>query len=337
MARPRLLFVHTTGASFIKLDRDLLAERHDVVDWRPARKLGNPFRLLRELRRADAVVSWWATWESLLPLVFARLMRRPSLLIVGGFDVANVPEIGYGYQQGGIRKRLAHFVIARATCVMTNSHYSREEIERNMGISPERVEVVHHGVPDLFAEAAPPQKERLAVTVGVVARSNLRRKGHLPFVQAARELPDVRFVLAGKWADDAAQELRAEAGENVELTGFLSDEDLHDLLLRARVYVQPSAHEGFGISVAEAMLARCVPVVTPAGALPEVVGDTGVVVRSAESGDVAEGIRQALELPADTGERARGRVLTEFPLDVRRAGLNRLVGELLAARGLRGA
>jgi glycosyltransferase involved in cell wall biosynthesis len=329
MKRPRLLFVHTTGASFIKLDRDLLAERHEVVDWHPARKLGNPLRLVRELRRADAVVSWWATWESLLPLVFARLMRKPSLLIVGGFDVADVPEIGYGYQQGGIRKRLAHFVIAQATRVMTNSHYSREEIERNMGIPPERVEVVHHGVPDLFAEDGPREKEPLAVTVGVVARSNLRRKGHLPFVQAARELPDVRFVLAGKWADAAADELRAQSGDNVELTGFLSDEDLHDLLLRARVYVQPSAHEGFGISVAEAMLARCVPVVTPAGALPEVIGDTGVTVRSAEGADVAAGIREALELPDEAGERARDRVLTVFPLEVRREGLNRVVAELL--------
>ena len=321
--------MHTTGASFIKLDRDLLAERYEVVDWHPARKLGNPLRLVRELRGADAVVSWWATWESLLPLTLAQVMRKPSLLIVGGFDVANVPEIGYGYQQGGIRRRLARFVMARATRVMTNSHYSREEIERNMGVPPERVAVLHHGVPDEFAHDEPRQKERLAATVGVVARSNLRRKGHLPFVDAARELPDVRFVLAGKWADDAAEELRARASQNVELTGFLSDEDLHDLLLRAKVYVQPSAHEGFGMSVAEAMLARCVPVVTPAGALPEVVGDTGVIVESASAEHVAEGIRQALEWQDDAGERARQRVLREFPLEMRREGLERLVAELL--------
>lgn len=329
MAGPTLLFVHTTGASFIKLDRELLAERHEVIDWHPARKLGNPVRLVRELRRADAVVSWWATWESLLPVVLGRLMRKPSLLIVGGFDVADVPEIGYGYQQGGLRRRLARFVMARATRVMTNSHYSRAEIQRNMGVPPERVDVVHHGVPDLFAGAAARDKERVAVTVGVVAESNLRRKGHLPFVQAARELPDVRFVLAGKWADGAADTLRAEGGDNVELTGFLSDEDLHDLLLRAKVYVQPSAHEGFGISVAEAMLARCIPVVTPAGALPEVIGDTGVTVQSADPAQVADGIRRALDMPEDAGERARQRVLTQFPLDVRRKGLNRLVAELL--------
>lgn len=323
MERRSILFVHTTEASFIKLDRELLAERYHVHDWRQRRKLGNPLAALRAVRRVDGVVAWWATWESFWPVLAARLLRKPSLLIVGGFDVANIPEIGYGYQQGGPQKRLSRIVIRAASRLMTNSNYSLGEIERNLGIPPERVTVVHHGIPDPFATAEPREKERLAVTVGVVAQSNLYRKGHLPFVRAARELPDVRFVVVGKWADDAVDTLRAEAGDNVELTGFLSDEELHDLLLRARVYAQPSFHEGFGISVAEAMLARCVPVVTPAGALPEVVGDAGLVVPLE---DLADGIRRALEMD---GAAARERIVSEFPLEVRRKGLHDLMDALL--------
>ena len=83
------------------------------------------------------------------------------------------------------------------------------------------------------------------------------------------------------------------------------------------------------MAVAEAMLAGCVPVVTRAGALPEVVGDTGVYVKSAEPGDVAAGVRRALELSAEARQRARERVLACFPLERRREGLQRIVAELL--------
>ena len=114
-------------------------------------------------------------------------------------------------------------------------------------------------------------------------RLNLERKGHRPFVLAARELPDVRFVLAGRWDDDAIDVLRADAPENVLFTGYLEDEELDAWFRRAAVYAQPSLHEGFGLSLAEAMLAGAVPVVTKAGALPEVVGDVGRDDRRADA------------------------------------------------------
>jgi glycosyltransferase involved in cell wall biosynthesis len=103
-------------------------------------------------------------------------------------------------------------------------------------------------------------------------------------VAAASRLPDVRFVFVGKWHDDAIAELRAIASENVEFTGWLSDEELRDMYRRAAVYVQASRHEGFGLAVAEAMLAGCVPVVMGVTAMPEVVGDAGVLIDSQDAG-----------------------------------------------------
>ena len=49
------------------------------------------------------VVGWWASWHTFLPITLAWLLRKPSLLIVGGFDTAAEPEYGYGYQLGGLR------------------------------------------------------------------------------------------------------------------------------------------------------------------------------------------------------------------------------------------
>ena len=96
---------------------------------------------------------------------------------------------------------------------------------------------------------------------------------------------------------------------------------------RAGVYVQASRHEGFGLAVAEGMLAGCVPVVLDVTAMPEVVGDAGVLISSQDPEEVAEGVRRALELGPEGGRRARERILTAFPLHRRGEQLRRVVRE----------
>ena len=325
----RVLLAYSRPARFVVIDRDVLAESHDVSEYAQPGPLPRPLTAWRAVRGVDVVVCWFASWHAPVPLLLARLLRRPSILIVGGFDTANMPEIGYGFQQGGIRRLIARTSMRLAGRLMTNSEYSREELRRNTGFA---AEVVYHGIPDPFPGLPAGPRERMVLTVANVARLSLERKGLRPFVEAAAHLPDVQFVVAGRWLDDAAAELEALAGPNVHLTGGLSDEELDRLYTRASVYVQASRHEGFGMTVAEAMLAGCIPVVTAAGALPEVVGDTGVVVESPEPAEIAAGVNEALGLPEEARARARDRVLDRFPLEVRRRGLLRLVDEALAER-----
>ena len=106
-------------------------------------------------------------------------------------------------------------------------------------------------------------------------------------------------------------------------------EDLHEVYRRAAVYVQASRHEGFGLAVAEAMLAGCVPVVMNVTAMPEVVGDAGVLIESQEPDEVAEAVRRALGLGPEAARRARERILTAFPMQRRREGILRVVEDAL--------
>jgi glycosyltransferase involved in cell wall biosynthesis len=327
----RILYVHSRKASFVAIDREILAERYEIDDLYQPGRVPAPWRVVRGVMRADLVFGWFASWHTFLPVTLAWLLRKPSVMIVGGFDTANMPDIGYGYQQGGLRRWASRWIMRRATRLVTNSEYSRGEIDRNTPIAPERVTVLHHGVPDPFGElpeGAP--KEPLALTVGHLVRSTLEQKGHRPFVAAAASLPEVRFVFVGRWHDDAIEELRALAGDNVEFTGWLADADLHAMYRRASAYVQASRHEGFGLAVAEAMLAGCVPVVMNVTAMPEVVGDAGILIETQDPAAVAAGVRRALELGPQAGPRARERILTAFPMEKRRHGLLEIVGQTLA-------
>jgi glycosyltransferase involved in cell wall biosynthesis len=326
----RILFVHSRKASFIRIDRELLAERWELRDWYQPGRVPNLPALIPAVLRSDLVFGWFASWHTFWPITLAWLFRKPSVLIIGGFDVANMPDIGYGYQRGGLRKWASRWIIHRAGRLVTNSFYSRDEIERNVGLPPERVTVIHHGVPDPFGSLPEGRREPLALTVGHLLRTTLGQKGHQGFVEAAALLPEVRFVLAGKWHDDAIELLRARATENVSFTGWLRREELDDYYRRAAVYVQASRHEGFGLAVAEAMLAGCIPVVTDVTAMPEVVGDAGIKIASGSAADVADGVRRALAADEGAHRRARERVLAEFPLEARARRLRGVVTEALA-------
>jgi glycosyltransferase involved in cell wall biosynthesis len=215
-----------------------------------------------------------------------------------------------------------------ATHLVVNSFAARAEVVKNVGVSPEKVTVVYHGIPQRN-DAVQGARIRMALTVGVISRENLLRKGLLPFVQASHLLPDVRFVHAGPVLDDSIKELYRAASTNVEFLGRLSDEDLEALYDRASVYVQASLHEGFGMSVAEAMAAGCIPVVSRHGSLPEVVGDTGVLLSDTTADGVVQGIARALDATDAARFNAQKRVRKLFSLDQREHKLRKVLDHLI--------
>jgi hypothetical protein len=179
VSRRRILYVHSRKASFVTIDREILAERYEVEDLYQPGRWPNPVTVVRGVLRADLVFGWFASWHTFWPVTLAWLLRKPSVMIIGGFDTANMPDIGYGYQQGGVRRAASRWIMRRARRLATNSGYSLSEIERNTEVPPERVRVIHHGVPDPFGQD-PGSKEREALTVGAIDNTTLVQKGQIP-------------------------------------------------------------------------------------------------------------------------------------------------------------
>jgi len=328
----KILFVHNHLSTFVRLDLAHLQKHHQVTECYLESRTVNPATIWRQVARHDLVFGWFASWHTFLPTLMARILGKPSVLVIGGYDVANMPDIGYGHHRGGLSRWVSRRAMKWATRLSTFSAFSREEAVHNAGIEPERITTIHLGVPDAFGELPQNSRARMALTVGNVDRSNLKRKGHEAFVRTAALMPDVSFVIAGNWADDAIDYLRSIATPNVTFTGRLSDEELNDYYRKASVYVQASRHEGFGLSVAEAMLAGSVPVVTRAGSLPEVVGDFAVFVDTADPKALASAIENALTRPNEDRAAIRQRILEQFPPARRAELLEQLIEPLISRR-----
>ena len=326
----RILFIHNSLTEFVRLDLEELRKHYDVTEHYESSRLINPVVLWRLVKKHDLIFGWFASWHTFLPLMMASISHKPSVLVVGGYDLANMPEIGYGHQRGGLKKWVSRRTMRLASRLVTNSIYSRDEAIKNAAVSTEQIHAVYHGVPDQFEALPPGPRARMALTVGNVDRSNLLRKGHEPFVRAAALLPDVNFVLVGNWKDDAIEYLRSIATPNVTFTGRVSNGALLDYYRKAAVYVQPSLHEGFGLSVAEAMLAGCVPVTTGAGALPEVTGECGERLQAADPEQISQSVQAALAYPEKKRARIRRRILEKFPMKNRREQLEQLIRPLMS-------
>ena len=142
-------------------------------------------------------------------------------------------------------------------------------------------------------------------------------KGLRLFIESAKHLPDINFILVGPGYKALLDNLKNIAPQNLFIPGGVYGKHLVEICSKAKVYAQFSTHESFGCSIAEAMLCECVPVVSRNGAIPEVVGDTGFYVDELIPEKVAEKIKYALSLPEDYGVRARNRIIEKFPLSKR--------------------
>ena len=317
----RIYFLYTGMLSFVRKDIEILGTVHEVrTDSNYKKLFRNMAKNLRAILWTDLLFCWFGSINYLPSVIAAKLLGRDVFVVAGGYDVVNMPAIGYGNMRGGMKTILVRLIFRLADRIIAVSESNRREIVENAGIDPLKVTLIYHG----FAPGHPDpsvQKERAVITVGEVTRRNLRRKGLENFVRAAAYFPGIPFRLVGKWSDDSYLYLKKIASSNVEILGYVDDHVLSDMLGRAKVYVQASLHEGFGCSAAEAMLHRCVPVVSDAYSLPEVVGDCGFLVRPGDVEDLRQKISSALAADAAVGERARQHILDTFPLERRAARL----------------
>ena len=149
----------------------------------------------------------------------------------------------------------------------------------------------------LFVGTVEPRK---GIDVLLSAHATLRRQGH----------PDLRLVVAGPpgWGETPPLD-----GPGVMAPGRVDDHTLDALYRGAAAVVLPSRSEGFGLPALEAM-ARGRPVVASnAGALPEVLGDAGLLVTPGDSDALAtalEGILAKEDFAAELGSLGRQRATT---------------------------
>lgn len=206
--------------------------------------------------------------------------------------------------------------VRRARVVCVPSTYVRSTVIDRLGVPATKVVVVPHGLPtSMVASLATPADElraRLALPGPVVVFPAITyaHKNHVVLIEAlarlARTHPDLRLVLLGG-RGPAEAELNTHI-DRLGVRGFVvrpgrvSDADRDGLYALASALAFPSRYEGFGAPVLEAMRFGCAVIAADTTALPEVVGDAGILLPPDEPDAWAAAIER---LVVDDAERER--------------------------------
>jgi glycosyltransferase involved in cell wall biosynthesis len=232
----------------------------------------------------------------------------------------------------------ARLYASRATAIISDSEYSKRAIVERLGVSAAKVSVIPVALGDEFKPASLTAAARARyglTTPYVLYVGNFMPHKNIPrLLRAFAMLPGpVRsrhsLVLAGGHGEGRPELARLAdtlgLTDRVVFTGRVDDADLPALYAGAAVYVTPSLEEGFGATVLEAMACGAPVVTSNRAALPEMVGDAGLLFDPEQERELAAMLARVLSDPA-LAEDLRRRALA-------RAGLYtpaRTTGRVLA-------
>lgn len=252
-------------------------------------------------------------------LAWEMLRRPPDVLFVPAHvipaihpaAVVTIHDLGYldesaSHPPSDVRrlKLATRWSASAASKIITPSETTRRDLIAHLGVDPNKIVTIAHGVDDRFSAAPRPVDEeirsrlalprRYVLTVGTIhPRKNVPVLARAVATLNARG-EDCHLVIAGKrgWnASEVVDELAASGlGTRLMILDYVADADMAALYRGATAFCMPSRYEGVGLPVLEALATGIPTIVSDRGALPETLGRAGFVA----SADSSEAFARAL-------------------------------------------
>ncbi len=183
----------------------------------------------------------------------------------------------------------------RADAILVPSAYTAQQVERLLDVPPARIAICPHGAPPWPARDRRPDDGHILFLGTLEPRKNVGTllRAYASLLERRADTP--RLVLGGSATPAATPWLeslrRPPLLDRARHLGYVPPNERHALYLNARLLVLPSLDEGFGLPVLEAMTVGVPVVASNRGALPDLLGDAGLLV-DPEDGD---GLADAME------------------------------------------
>lgn len=292
----------------------------------------------------DAIYAWWWTW-AFIPLMKKRFKGIP-VVICGVFDYSTPPR---GQRMCYLDRPWWQQVILRLALRQADANIFISEFEfrqitelfpvNNPKLIPCAVDT------ESYRPAEKEERGRFLFNVAWSGGYNLERKCLREiisgFAYAAKRVPDLTLVMAGKQGEfhhllvETAQ--KEGVADLVQFLGPISHEKKIHLMQTCMAYVQPTLFEGFGLAIAEAMACGAPVVTSPVGAVTEVVGQTGILVKNESAEEIGEAIiklEKDPELRRTFSKLGAERIRSTFSYQRRKTAIQEVMVETLRRSGV---
>ena len=219
-----------------------------------------------------------------------RFAGKSTVLTVHDVQYLSFPENFSRLRLTYLRKVVPRSLV-RASIVTTPSEYVRQRLIEKFAIAPSKVHVVRHGIDDQLGKSATSEQDlrrrlRLenkdVIFLPAVTHPHKNHKFLLQLMKSHWVDKNLVLVCAGgqgrSEVDFMREVRRLNLDDRVVRIGRVTDDDRDGLLKLSRALVFPSLYEGFGAPVIEAMQLGTPVIASDCAALPEIVGDAGLVL-----------------------------------------------------------
>jgi glycosyltransferase involved in cell wall biosynthesis len=283
-----------------------IAGAHTIDRRVPVRLLNFAWHRLRWPAAETLAGREFDVTHSLHPLLMPA-RRAAQVITIHDLDFLTHPE----RTRAEIRRdyaSLVHDHARRADRIIVVSRFTAAEVQRHLGVPADRISLCPPGAPEWTPRLSPPKNGYVLFFGTLEARKNVGGllDAYEQSLSRGVRLPDL--VLAGRGTEAARPWLeriaRAPLANRVRHIGYVQPANRRELYDGARLLVQPSFEEGFGIPVLEAMTLGIPVVASNRGALPDVLGDAGLLVEPDDADAMANAIERMIDDEAFAAESA---------------------------------
>jgi len=206
----------------------------------------------------------------------------------------------------------AEAIIRKADRLIAVSEHTRQDAIKVLRIPNDRIDVIHHGVPDYYFEATPQEAEAVAgkhqlerpyilFCATIEPRKNLETLLDAYNLLAPSLQETFDLVVAGMagWASQATVERLKSSGNGVRYLGYVAESDMPGLTRGATVFVYPSLYEVFGLPLAHAMAAGVPAITSAVSSMPEIAGDAALLIDPKSCEELRAAITRLLLSPPE--------------------------------------
>lgn len=306
-----ILYLFPVRTAFIDRDLEMIRPVESIVPleftqtpWKlPFYLVLQFFQLLWHLPRTSQYLCFFGGYHTVLPVIFGNFFGKKCTIQAGGMDCINMPEIGYGnFRKKGLAWATSYSfthcsLILPVAEALVSQHYNYDH-----RISPKQgllqlisdlktpIQVIPNGFDvdlwkDLGLERAKHSFISVATSTSTPARALV--KGYDLIEELAASQPEWSFTFVG----DSHYHSQSP---NIQVLGKETAASLVQLYNSHEFYLQLSSSEGFPNALGEAMACGCVPIGSAVGAIPEIIGDTGLLLKRKELGTLQTLIQELM-------------------------------------------
>jgi glycosyltransferase involved in cell wall biosynthesis len=296
-----ILYLFPVRTAFIERDLEMIRPVARIVPleftqtaWKlPLYLVLQFFQLLWYLPKTSHYLCFFGGYHTVLPVIFGTIFGKKCTIQAGGTDCINMPEIGYGnFRKNPLAWATAYsfthcsLILPVAEALVSQDYCYDSRISPKQGLlklipglkTP--IQVIPNGFDvdfwkDLGLERV--KHSFISVATSTSSPARARVKGYDLIEQLAASNSEWSFTLVG----DSNYKPQSS---NIQVLGKETPASLVQRYNTHEFYLQLSSSEGFPNALGEAMACGCVPIGSAVGAIPEIIGDTGLLLERKELG-----------------------------------------------------